>query len=209
MIQRRPVGGGRAPRYFGARHCIPGDVADLSLRDTAKSSESPWILANSEADVRNQGAIQRRPFCSSHRIELRRPTRGGAPPGPDKGSGGTFLFLPPDYKGAVTMGDFVSRPKAFGHWLAGRGFTVNGSPTPAVESIKKHLRICDIERVQYRCADESSRSKYLAINHSQTPSVTGTRRRVSMLREVADSARNERASIQARVCRAVASGARA
>ena len=61
--------------------------------------------------------------------------------GPDKGKGGKFLFLPPGYKGAVPAGYFVSRPNTFGNWLVGRGFMVNGSPTPAVESIKKHLRI--------------------------------------------------------------------
>ena len=61
--------------------------------------------------------------------------------GPDKGQGGKFLLLPPGYQGAVPAGYFVSRPNTFGNWLVGRGFMVNGSPTPAVESIKKHLRI--------------------------------------------------------------------
>jgi hypothetical protein len=61
--------------------------------------------------------------------------------GPDKGKGGKFLFLPPDYKGAVPKGYFVLRPKTYGLWLGGRGFLVNGDPKPAVASIEKNLRI--------------------------------------------------------------------
>jgi hypothetical protein len=34
--------------------------------------------------------------------------------GPDKGQGGKFLFLPPDYKGEVPKGYFVMRPATYG-----------------------------------------------------------------------------------------------
>ena len=61
--------------------------------------------------------------------------------GPDKGKGGKFLFLPPDYKGDVPKGYFVMQPVTYGLWLGGRGFLVNGDPKPAVASIKANLRI--------------------------------------------------------------------
>ena len=61
--------------------------------------------------------------------------------GPDKGAGGKFLLLPPDYKGKVPEGYFVAHSSTYGVWFAGRGFKVNGDPKPAVESIKKTLRI--------------------------------------------------------------------
>jgi len=61
--------------------------------------------------------------------------------GPDKGKGGKFLFLPPDYKGDVPEGYFVMRPATYGLWLAGRGFLVNGDPKPAVAAIEKSLKI--------------------------------------------------------------------
>ena len=61
--------------------------------------------------------------------------------GPDKGKGGKYLFLPPDYKGQVPKGYYVFKPKTFGHWFGTRGFQVNGDPRPAVDSIKQHLRI--------------------------------------------------------------------
>jgi len=61
--------------------------------------------------------------------------------GPDKGQGGKYLVLPPDYKGPVPEGYFVARPRTYNLWLMGRGFKVNGDIRPAVEGIKKNLRI--------------------------------------------------------------------
>jgi hypothetical protein len=62
--------------------------------------------------------------------------------GPDKGQGGKFLFLPPGYEGKVPKkGYFVYRPRTFGNILIWRGFLVDGSPEPAVASIKQHTRI--------------------------------------------------------------------
>ena len=61
--------------------------------------------------------------------------------GPDHGKGGKYLFLPPGYKGAVPQGYFVVRPATYGSWLLWRGFTVNGDPKPAVESMRKNTHI--------------------------------------------------------------------
>ncbi len=61
--------------------------------------------------------------------------------GRDKGKGGKYLVLPPDYKGEVSEGYFVSRSRTYNLWLMGRGFMVNGDLKPAVEGIKKNLRI--------------------------------------------------------------------
>src|SRR5262245_22523761 len=62
--------------------------------------------------------------------------------GPDKGKGGKFLFLPPDYTGDVPKeGYYVFKSPTYGNWFMARGFQVNGDPKPGAESIKKHLRI--------------------------------------------------------------------
>ena len=42
--------------------------------------------------------------------------------GDDKGKGGKYLLLPPDYKGDIPEGYFVKQSKTYGHWLAMRGF---------------------------------------------------------------------------------------
>jgi hypothetical protein len=61
--------------------------------------------------------------------------------GPDKGQGGKFLFLPPDFKGEAPQGYFTYKSPTYNHWFVTRGFQVNGDPKPGAESIKQHLRI--------------------------------------------------------------------
>jgi hypothetical protein len=61
--------------------------------------------------------------------------------GPDKGKGGKFLFLPPDYKGDVPAGYFVYKSPTFGNIMFWRGFVVNGSAKPAVDNFHKNTHI--------------------------------------------------------------------
>ena len=61
--------------------------------------------------------------------------------GPDKGQGGKFLILPPGYEGDVPEGYFVYRTNTYGNWVIWRGFQVDGSTSPAVETTKKIFRI--------------------------------------------------------------------
>jgi hypothetical protein len=61
--------------------------------------------------------------------------------GRDKGQGGKYLVLPPGYKGPVPEGYLVAQSRTYNLWLMGRGFKVNGDLKPAVDGIKKNLRI--------------------------------------------------------------------
>lgn len=61
--------------------------------------------------------------------------------GPDKGRGGKFLILPPGYEGDVPDGYYVAKSNTHGHWVVWRGFQVDGSPQPAVETTKKIFRM--------------------------------------------------------------------
>ncbi len=61
--------------------------------------------------------------------------------GPDKGQGGKFLILPPDYTGEVPEGYHVFHSNTYGVWFLIRGFLVDGDPGPAVESFRTGLRI--------------------------------------------------------------------
>jgi hypothetical protein len=63
-------------------------------------------------------------------------------PGPDRGEGGRYLLLPPGYDGPLPEGGFyVARSKTNRVLYAARSFLVKDDPTPAVELIKKHLKI--------------------------------------------------------------------
>jgi len=66
--------------------------------------------------------------------------------GPDKGKGGKFLIIPPGYDGAVPKGYHVARTNTYGNWVIWRGFQVDGSPKPAVQTTKKIFRIYPLSK---------------------------------------------------------------
>jgi hypothetical protein len=74
-------------------------------------------------------------------------------PGPDKGEGGKYLILPPDYQGDLTppVGGFeaeveggtyfVSKSPTYVNWFIARGFLVDGKTDAAVNAYKTGLKI--------------------------------------------------------------------
>jgi hypothetical protein len=65
------------------------------------------------------------------------------PPGPDRGKGGKYLILPPDYEGHVPDGYFTARSTSWVNWLALRGFLdkVDSKPDEATKLWKEGLKI--------------------------------------------------------------------
>lgn len=63
-------------------------------------------------------------------------------PGPDRGEGGKYLLLPPGYDGPLPEGGFfVARSKTTRVLYAARSFLVDNDPKPAVDLIRKTIRI--------------------------------------------------------------------
>jgi hypothetical protein len=62
-------------------------------------------------------------------------------PGPDKGKGGKYLILPPDYKGEPPAGYFVARSTSYVNWLILRGFLVDGKPDAASKMFREQLKV--------------------------------------------------------------------
>src|SRR4029078_1373770 len=63
-------------------------------------------------------------------------------PGPDRGLGGKYLLLPPGYQGPLPEGGyFIARPTTNSVALLGRAFLVNNDPKPAVETIKRTVKM--------------------------------------------------------------------
>ena len=63
-------------------------------------------------------------------------------PGPDRGEGGRYLLVPPGYTGSLPDGGFyVARSSTNRVLYAARAFLVNNDPAPAVEGIKKSMKI--------------------------------------------------------------------
>ncbi|HVH90752.1 MAG TPA: DUF1254 domain-containing protein [Candidatus Acidoferrum sp.] len=79
--------------------------------------------------------------------------------GPDKGQGGKFLIVPPGYKGDIPAGYFVAHSPTINNLFVWRGYLVDGSPKPSVDSVKKHVRI-------YPLGKDASASKVTFVNGS-------------------------------------------
>jgi len=62
------------------------------------------------------------------------------PMGPDKGKGGKYLVIPPDYKDELPSGYFNIQPRTYRVWVFMRGSIANGVDV-AVKNIKDNLRI--------------------------------------------------------------------
>ena len=79
------------------------------------------------------------------------------PPGPDRGQGGTYVILPPDYEGELdpppggmeaemeiagqVQKVFVAKSSTYTNWLVLRGFLVDGKPDAAVQMFKSGLKL--------------------------------------------------------------------
>lgn len=74
--------------------------------------------------------------------------------GPDKGQGGKYLILSPDYDGDIPNGYHVFKSKTYGVWFILRGFLVNGDSKPAVDNIKNNLKIYPLSEAQNPSAME-------------------------------------------------------
>ena len=62
--------------------------------------------------------------------------------GPDKGKGGKYLFVPPDYTGELPKeGYFIVRSKTYSNWLLGRAFVVNDDKAAPVKAVREKMRI--------------------------------------------------------------------
>ncbi len=59
----------------------------------------------------------------------------------DRGKGGKYPILPPDYEGDVPSGSFVKRSNTYGNWFALRGFPKGDDNAAVVKNIKDHLKV--------------------------------------------------------------------
>jgi len=62
-------------------------------------------------------------------------------PGPDRGNGGKYWMLPPDYEGEEPEGYFISRSPSYINMLILRGFLVDGKPDAAAKMFSEQVKI--------------------------------------------------------------------
>jgi hypothetical protein len=61
--------------------------------------------------------------------------------GPDRGQGGSYLFVPPGYDGDTPEAYYTFESPTYSNLIFWRGFLVDGDPKPAVDLAKEHIRI--------------------------------------------------------------------
>ena len=84
-------------------------------------------------------------------------------PGPDKGKGGKYLFLPPGYKGAVPKGYFVVKSPTYTIGFGVRGFKVDGKTDQAV-ALMKQIKVYPLAKASSPPAMEFLNGSGKAIN---------------------------------------------
>ena len=67
------------------------------------------------------------------------------PAGPDKGKGGKYLVLPPDYKGEVPEGYFVVKSKTYDVWIFMRASIAKGLEA-ASKNVKDNLHVYPLSK---------------------------------------------------------------
>jgi len=85
-------------------------------------------------------------------------------PGPDKGEGGKYLILPPDYEGPVPDGYFTAKSTSYVNWLILRGFLVDGKPDFSSNLFRTGLKIYPLAKVDDPPAMEFINASNTAFN---------------------------------------------
>lgn len=123
----------------------------MAIFETLMDSKALWLTANSETvyasnflDLKTDKAIVIEAPANVLGIlddMWMRYVADVGNAGPDKGKGGKYLILAPDYEGEIPDGYYTFTSKTYGVWFILRGFMVNGDPKPAVDNIKNNLKI--------------------------------------------------------------------
>ena len=67
-------------------------------------------------------------------------------PGPDRGKGGKYLILPPDYEGDVPEGYFTAKSTSYMNWLILRGFLVDGKSDFSSNLFRTGLKVYSLAK---------------------------------------------------------------
>lgn len=127
----------------------------LNAKTLVTTPNSDVIYAMGYLDLKKDGAMVievppglqgilddffQRPICSERKIGGRIWCGDVGLPGPDKGKGGKYLILPPDYKGDVPKEFFAYRSRTYGVFVFWRGFFKDpkqlGGPVAVMEKTR-------------------------------------------------------------------------
>ena len=132
-------------RAFGARTpqqvVIWEDLMDAGTVLLTANTETVYAIAHLDLEKDGPTVVEAPPkMLGFLQNGVQRYLMDIGPLGPDKGQGGKFLVLPPDYKREEPKGYFVARSPTYSVTFAVRGFQEEGKTGPAV-ALMKQIRI--------------------------------------------------------------------
>jgi hypothetical protein len=132
------------------------ESSQMAIFESLMDSRSLWLTANTETvyastflDLKKDGpmVIESPPNVLGILDDMWMRYVGDiGNAGPDRGQGGKFVVLPPDFEGDPPEGYYAFHSRTYGVWFFLRGFLVDGDTGPAVASFKKLLRIYPLSR---------------------------------------------------------------
>ena len=125
---------------FGAgNHILPVWKDRLNTKTKVTTPNSDVVYAMSYLDLKDGPVVVEVPPGLQGMFDdfWHRPIADVGFVGPDKGKGGKYLLLPPDYKGDGPDGYFTFRSPTYRVFLFWRGFLKDGKTDEAVKTIEK------------------------------------------------------------------------
>jgi hypothetical protein len=125
---------------FGAgNHVLPVWKDRLNTKTKVTTPNSDVVYAMSYLDLKDGPVVVEVPPGLQGMFDdfWHRPITDVGFVGPDKGEGGKYLLLPPDYEGEAPDGYFTFRSPTYRVFLFWRGFLVDGKTDEAVKTIEK------------------------------------------------------------------------
>jgi len=137
-------------------HVLPISKDRLNAKTLITTPNSDVIYALGYLDLKADGPMVievppglqgilddffQRPICSEGKIDGRIWCGDVGLPGPDKGKGGKYLVLPPDYKGTPPPGYFTLRSRTYGVFVFWRGFFKDPKQLDAPVKVMERTRI--------------------------------------------------------------------
>lgn len=122
----------------------------ISITETLLDARALYLTPNTESvyiggplDLRNGPVVVESPPNTLGMVNDRffRYVADMGNAGPDRGEGGKFLFLPPDWEGEEPEGYYTYRSPTYRNLMFWRGFLVDGDPGPAMEAAKALIKV--------------------------------------------------------------------
>ncbi len=124
----------------------PGDLAVwadlLDARGLLLTAQSTTPYAFAEIDLKNGPVVVEVPPAVLGTLDdayFRFVTDVGLT-GPDRGKGGKYLFVGPDYEGDIPEGYFVAKSTTYRHWLLMRVFVKGGDLKASTRGLRESFR---------------------------------------------------------------------